>query len=79
MNFYLDQKRVKNDDWKAFSLDAKTGALTLNSNLNIYQRSVHSIDIIAYDLGKPVPLQSTLTITLVDDKNNASNANLSLG
>jgi len=77
VNFYLDQKRVKNDDWKAFSLDAKTGGLTLNSNLNIYQQSVYSIDIIAYDLGKPVPLQSrlTLTITLVDDKNNAAQFN----
>ena len=77
VNFYLDQKRVKNDDWKAFNLDSKTGVLTLNSNLNIYQQSVYSIDIIAYDLGKPVPLQSrlTLTITLVDGSNNAAQFN----
>ena len=77
VNYYLDQKRVKNDDWKAFNLDPKTGFLTLNSNLNIHQQSVYSIDVVAHDLGKPMSLQSrlTLTIFLVDDTNNAAQFN----
>ena len=42
-----------------------------------YQQSVYSIDIIAYDLGKPAPLQSriTMTFTLVDESNNAAQFN----
>lgn len=41
--YYLDEKRVKNDDWKRFNLDPKTGVLTLNTKLNINQQSVYSV------------------------------------
>ena len=44
--YYLDEKRVKNDDWKRFNLDPKTGVLTLNTKLNINQQSVYSVSFL---------------------------------
>ncbi len=38
--FYLDENR---NDWKSFSLDPKTGLLTLNTKLNINKQSIYSV------------------------------------
>jgi hypothetical protein len=74
ISYQIDENRIKNDDWKCFKLDPKTGILTLNKNLNINRQSLYSIDIIASDQGKPVTLNSRITLTLivVDDTNNAA-------
>ena len=68
------EERTKNTDWKCFNLDSKTGMLTLNTNLNQAKQSVYMVDIIASDLGKPTPLTSkmTLTILVVDESDNAA-------
>lgn len=94
--YYLDEERKKNNDWKSFNIDSKTGVLTLNTKLNLNKQAVYSvrnysrliifewiyneyklqkfkIDIIASDQGRPTPLSSriTLTLVLVDDFNNS--------
>lgn len=68
------EERTKNTDWKCFNLDSKTGMLTLNTNLNQAKQAVYMVDIIASDLGKPTPLTSkmTLTILVVDESDNAA-------
>lgn len=41
--YYLDENRVKSDDWKSFNLDSKTGVLSLNTKLNMMHQSVYSV------------------------------------
>jgi len=43
--FYLDENR---NDWKSFSLDPKTGLLTLNTKLNINKQSIYSVTFFFY-------------------------------
>ena len=33
--YYLDEERKKNNDWKSFNIDSKSGVLTLNTKLNL--------------------------------------------
>lgn len=41
--YRLDNTKLKNDDWKNFNLDMKTGVLSLNTKLNITQQSSYSV------------------------------------
>lgn len=75
--YYLDEKRINNEDWKSFDLDSKTGELTLKTKLNMNHQSVYTIDLIASDMGRPTQLNSrfTLTFIIVDDTNNTAKFN----
>ena len=41
--FYLDEERKKNNDWKSFNIDFKTGFLTLNTKLNLNKQAVYTV------------------------------------
>lgn len=44
--YYLDEERKKNNDWKSFNIDSKTGVLTLNTKLNLNKQAVYTVSII---------------------------------
>ena len=41
--YYLDEERKKNNDWKSFNIDFKTGVLTLNTKLNMNKQTVYTV------------------------------------
>ena len=43
--YYLDVERKKNNDWKSFNIDAKTGVLTLNTKLDLNKQSSYTVSL----------------------------------
>jgi hypothetical protein len=43
--YYLDEQKRKNNDWKSFDLDSKSGVLTLNTELDIKKQSVYLVRV----------------------------------
>ena len=41
--YYLDEERKKNNDWKSFNIDSKSGVLTLNTKLNLNKQAVYTV------------------------------------
>ncbi|XP_048863831.1 cadherin-23 isoform X2 [Brienomyrus brachyistius] len=65
------QTGAGNRDWENFHIDALTGVITTAVRLDREKQPLHSLIIVAYDLGQPVPYETTqplqVALTDIDD------------
>ncbi|XP_056147700.1 cadherin-23 [Lampris incognitus] len=66
------QTGAGNRDWENFHIDALTGVITTAVKLDREKQALHSLIIVAYDLGQPVPYETTqpLQVALLDIDDN---------
>ncbi|KAJ3610698.1 hypothetical protein NHX12_022790 [Muraenolepis orangiensis] len=66
------QTGAGNRDWENFHINALTGVITTAVRLDRESQGVHSLILVAYDLGQPVPYETTqlLQVTLLDIDDN---------
>ncbi|KAM4607873.1 cadherin-23 isoform 2-T2 [Polymixia lowei] len=66
------QTGAGNRDWENFHIDALTGVITTAVKLDREKQALHSLIIVAYDLGQPVPYETTqpLQVALSDIDDN---------
>ncbi|KAJ8359792.1 hypothetical protein SKAU_G00163170 [Synaphobranchus kaupii] len=66
------QTGAGNRDWENFHIDALTGVITTAVRLDREKQALHSLIIVAYDLGQPVPYETTqpLQVALSDIDDN---------
>ncbi|CAB1343305.1 unnamed protein product [Coregonus sp. 'balchen'] len=66
------QTGVRNRDWENFHIDAITGVITTAVKLDREKQALHSLIVVAYDLGQPVPYETTqpLQVALLDIDDN---------
>ncbi|XP_062375049.1 cadherin-23 [Sardina pilchardus] len=65
------QTGAGNRDWENFHIDPITGVITTAVKLDREKQALHSLIIVAYDLGQPVPYETTqplqVALTDIDD------------
>ncbi|CAL8258339.1 unnamed protein product [Lota lota] len=66
------QTGAGNRDWENFHINALTGAITTAVRLDREKQARHSLILVAYDLGQPVPYETTqpLEVVLLDIDDN---------
>ncbi|KAG9344450.1 hypothetical protein JZ751_011120 [Albula glossodonta] len=66
------QTGAGNRDWENFHIDALTGVITTAVRLDREKQALHSLIVVAYDLGQPVPYETTqpLQVALSDIDDN---------
>ncbi|XP_045556594.1 cadherin-23 [Salmo salar] len=66
------QTGARNRDWENFHIDAITGVITTAVKLDREKQALHSLIVVAYDLGQPVPYETTqpLQVALLDIDDN---------
>ncbi|XP_031655229.1 cadherin-23 [Oncorhynchus kisutch] len=66
------QTGAGNRDWDNFHIDAITGVITTAIKLDREKQALHSLIVVAYDLGQPVPYETTqpLQVALLDIDDN---------
>uniref|UniRef100_A0A4W5Q4X2 Cadherin-23 n=1 Tax=Hucho hucho TaxID=62062 RepID=A0A4W5Q4X2_9TELE len=66
------QTGAGNRDWDNFHIDAITGVITTSIKLDREKQALHSLIVVAYDLGQPVPYETTqpLQVALLDIDDN---------
>ncbi|XP_062319241.1 cadherin-23 isoform X1 [Osmerus eperlanus] len=66
------QTGAGNRDWENFHIDALTGVITTAVKLDREKQPLHSLIVVAYDLGQPVPYETTqpLQVALLDIDDN---------
>ncbi|CAL8357453.1 unnamed protein product, partial [Boreogadus saida] len=66
------QTGAGNRDWENFHINALTGAVTTAVRLDREKQSQHGLILVAYDLGQPVPYETTqpLQVVLLDIDDN---------
>ncbi|XP_069045127.1 cadherin-23 [Lepisosteus oculatus] len=66
------QTGAGNRDWENFHIDAETGVITTAVRLDREKHALHSLIVVAYDLGQPVPYETTqpLQVALSDIDDN---------
>uniref|UniRef100_A0A8C5FTC8 Cadherin domain-containing protein n=1 Tax=Gadus morhua TaxID=8049 RepID=A0A8C5FTC8_GADMO len=66
------QTGAGNRDWENFHINALTGAITTAVRLDREKQSQHGLILVAYDLGQPVPYETTqpLQVVLLDIDDN---------
>ncbi|KAK6328963.1 hypothetical protein J4Q44_G00009410 [Coregonus suidteri] len=66
------QTGAGNRDWENFHIDAITGVITTAIKLDREKQALHSLIVVAYDLGQPVPYETTqpLQVALLDIDDN---------
>ena len=67
MNALVNYKlrELPNGHWKSFSIDSKTGLITLIKPLDREKQRVHEVRVEAYDLGEPTSLSTDLDLTIL--------------
>ncbi|MGH0125783.1 UNVERIFIED_CONTAM: hypothetical protein FKN15_051024 [Acipenser sinensis] len=65
------QTGAGNKDWENFSIDPVSGVITTAVRLDREKQALHNLIIVAYDLGQPVPYETTqplqVALTDIDD------------
>ncbi|XP_061692923.1 cadherin-23 [Syngnathoides biaculeatus] len=66
------QTGAGNRDWENFHIDATSGVITTTVKLDREKQSLHSLIIVARDMGQPVPYETTqpLQVALLDIDDN---------
>ncbi|XP_053189417.1 cadherin-23 isoform X2 [Scomber japonicus] len=66
------QTGAGNRDWENFHIDAMTGVITTTVKLDREKQALHSLIIVARDMGQPVPYETTqpLQVALLDIDDN---------
>ncbi|CDQ66979.1 unnamed protein product [Oncorhynchus mykiss] len=66
------QTGARNRDWENFHIDTITGVITTAVKLDREKQALHSLIVVAYDLGQPVPYETTqpLQVALLDIDDN---------
>ncbi|XP_019902910.3 cadherin-23 isoform X4 [Esox lucius] len=66
------QTGAGNRDWENFHIDAITGIITTAVKLDREKQALYSLIVVAYDLGQPVPYETTqpLQVALLDIDDN---------
>ncbi|XP_030626789.1 cadherin-23 [Chanos chanos] len=66
------QTGAGNRDWENFHIDPLTGVITTAVKLDREKQALHSLIVVAYDLGQPVPYETTqpLQVALSDIDDN---------
>ncbi|KAM3862738.1 cadherin-23 [Diretmus argenteus] len=66
------QTGAGNRDWENFEINASTGVITTAVKLDREKQALHSLIIVAYDMGQPVPYETTqpLQVALLDIDDN---------
>ncbi|XP_034041014.1 cadherin-23-like [Thalassophryne amazonica] len=66
------QTGAGNRDWENFHIDALTGVITTTVKLDREKQALHSLIIVARDMGQPVPYETTqpLQVALLDIDDN---------
>ncbi|XP_061601899.1 cadherin-23 [Cololabis saira] len=66
------QTGAGNRDWENFHIDAMTGVITTTVKLDREKQALHSLIIVARDMGQPVPYETTqpLLVALLDIDDN---------